>query len=828
MNIGLTRNILHIMIKFRVNGHNYNDWEYIIPYLLKVMLAVSVIVITNYVAEGLNNHLFSWTRVWIVKPDNIYKLFNEHHTITSLFSLTVIFGAVWFGVNFRKDKYFSLPMVMCSIVLCIILLKQDKWEYAPTLIRSIHYDWFVAGLLFVFIIWSFSKLFVVLKEKPNQHKKIVSFMTDNTDDVIPRGCRDLFAANLADELLNTNIGSEAFAVAITGGWGSGKTVFLVNLKRKIGNQAVVVDYKPWNSQDESHLVKDFFDTLAKELTPYYSGIDTPLKKYVKLLYSMRLHFKSDLILQYLPLHEPEDLESRKCAIEEALACIGRPIVITIDDLDRLEAKEIFEVLRIIRNTAQFKNVIYVVTYDKGYVSEQLEEELHVGKDYLEKIFQLELTMPKVDERTLEEAFKNECRIMCSRTSIMNNCLDNLSENDYYHIGKHLYTYRKVRRFARQFTFNSNFMLESFSDLSLLDMKSVMMLNLIQSIDDRLYGIMWMRPNELFDEKRIEGNGSLYYKLKENLNMEKWGMGADYFMRRMFDDEPRKPNNSIQMKDSYYKYFNLTQPEKELNDAEFASMLKKPNNDAGNGMRASVRGWILSKNSKSSHSIFRQFSDNIPSTYRKQTAEEDAKKLISAVGYWLEYEYRSEENVNRIVCEVMRSAIYNHEVQIGLKSWAKQVLYRVLRLNQFEKMAGVLIALYEYLEKGNKLLLDRHELRNMIFDVFSRLADYQEWDAVLLVREDGNMLRETIDKCMVVEVQTNKQINLMIDAAIIYFSQDGHRSNNTVEASKWRENLKLYKLHSGVSTPGYDRDHIEMTFGRDLNKLEEYIDKCFNW
>ena len=63
------------------------------------------------------------------------------------------------------------------------------------------------------------------------------------------------------------------------------------------------------------------------------GIESPMKKYVNMLYSMRLHINSDIILQHLPQHQPEDIESKKRHIEDALASIGKPIVVTIDDLD---------------------------------------------------------------------------------------------------------------------------------------------------------------------------------------------------------------------------------------------------------------------------------------------------------------------------------------------------------------------------------------------------------------------------------------------------------------------------------------------------------------
>ena len=41
--------------------------------------------------------------------------------------------------------------------------------------------------------------------------------------------------------------------------------------------------------------------------------------------------------------------------------LDKPILVVIDDIDRLEKEELFEVLRLIRNTGNFTNLIYSVS-----------------------------------------------------------------------------------------------------------------------------------------------------------------------------------------------------------------------------------------------------------------------------------------------------------------------------------------------------------------------------------------------------------------------------------------------------------------------------------
>ena len=80
-------------------------------------------------------------------------------------------------------------------------------------------------------------------------------------------------------------------------------------------------------------------------------------------------------------------------------------------LDRLEKDEIYEVLRLIRNTAKFKNVIYIVAYDKEYICGTLGMKgITAPREYLMKIFQAEITLPVFEDSKLVELLIEELAI----------------------------------------------------------------------------------------------------------------------------------------------------------------------------------------------------------------------------------------------------------------------------------------------------------------------------------------------------------------------------------------------------------------------------------
>ncbi|NOT93664.1 P-loop NTPase fold protein [Ferruginibacter sp.] len=72
----------------------------------------------------------------------------------------------------------------------------------------------------------------------------------------------------------------------------------------------------------------------------------------------------------------------------------------------MDKKEIIEVLRIIRNTANFNNVVYVVSYDKGYILTAIKDFNEYNfKSFLEKIFQFEFTLPMYEYGVLRSEIK---------------------------------------------------------------------------------------------------------------------------------------------------------------------------------------------------------------------------------------------------------------------------------------------------------------------------------------------------------------------------------------------------------------------------------------
>lgn len=87
------------------------------------------------------------------------------------------------------------------------------------------------------------------------------------------------------------------------------------------------------------------------------------------------------------------LEVKQEIIEE-LRKRDKKLVIILDDIDRLDNREIKHIFGLIRVNADFPNTVYILAFDRKIIEKNLEEQKGVsGKDYLNKIVQVGFDVP---------------------------------------------------------------------------------------------------------------------------------------------------------------------------------------------------------------------------------------------------------------------------------------------------------------------------------------------------------------------------------------------------------------------------------------------------
>ena len=224
--------------------------------------------------------------------------------------------------------------------------------------------------------------------------------------------RVAMASAFARQVLSLDA-SEGAVVGVLGAWGSGKTSFL-NLARDdfAAANATVLDFNPWMFSGAEQLVESFFNELGAQLRvrPGLAQIGDDLADYGEAFAGLGWvpvagpwieRFRSgSKALSKLLQHRREGVGGRREKLQGALGKLEHPIIVVLDDIDRLSTDEIRDIFKLVRLTASFPNIVYVLAFDRGRVEKALSEQGVPGRDYLEKILQVVVDLPAIPEEVL--------------------------------------------------------------------------------------------------------------------------------------------------------------------------------------------------------------------------------------------------------------------------------------------------------------------------------------------------------------------------------------------------------------------------------------------
>ncbi|MCW3161311.1 KAP family P-loop NTPase fold protein [Chryseobacterium oryctis] len=233
------------------------------------------------------------------------------------------------------------------------------------------------------------------------------------DDAIEDFDQDLLGNSLKplveklNNIVDQNNFQKAFTIGINSEWGTGKTSTLNLLKKELEKtEHIIIEYNPWMGFDKKVLIEDFFNTLSEHIEQ--DSLNKDLDEYSNRLLTTPSPLLKD-ITSYIPFlnNKTPSLEKLFKLINKKLKLLNQKIIIIIDDVDRLDNKEIFEILKLIRNSANFTNIFFIVAYDRSYVNNSIDNINHFHeRNYLDKIINIELSLPYFDPTLLKNTFKN--------------------------------------------------------------------------------------------------------------------------------------------------------------------------------------------------------------------------------------------------------------------------------------------------------------------------------------------------------------------------------------------------------------------------------------
>lgn len=232
--------------------------------------------------------------------------------------------------------------------------------------------------------------------------------------------RKTFVQALSVEISNIK-DKDCSVVGLYGKWGSGKTSIIKLLDEELKSKYFFTAYfNPWRYKSEDILLKDLFikilegvrsdkkleskiEELGKLFEDYSQYISLPKVSFLGLEVDLTNPMKGVGKTIGTLLKGNDSFDNKKNKINDVLKNAALPLIIFIDDVDRLDVSEIQSLFKIVKLTVDFNKLIYVIAFDDEIVSKALAKtygtgDVTDGKNFLEKIVQLPLRIPFINNQ----------------------------------------------------------------------------------------------------------------------------------------------------------------------------------------------------------------------------------------------------------------------------------------------------------------------------------------------------------------------------------------------------------------------------------------------
>jgi len=89
-------------------------------------------------------------------------------------------------------------------------------------------------------------------------------------------------------------------------------------------------------------------------------------------------------------------------LKNLLSARENSLLVVMDDLDRLTSEQLRMVFQLVKANSEFRNVVFLLIFQRDLVEEKLNDGKQTGRDYLEKIVQVPFDIPKIEISRLHE------------------------------------------------------------------------------------------------------------------------------------------------------------------------------------------------------------------------------------------------------------------------------------------------------------------------------------------------------------------------------------------------------------------------------------------
>jgi hypothetical protein len=573
-------------------------------FLLPFALGLGFLIFKGLIKVAIKN--------WLLLPyDAISNSYFIDAGVIIAFIFSIFYSWSKYKINYRPSyNYYLITVVLTAMYTCFRFSPVD-WLYVDFKFtdKKIYYLDAAALAFLILPFLNFLKYIKNLFRKKGDEPK--NYLIE--DSPINKSSLDeLGYTRLAKEISSYVIADNyksSFSFGLVGPWGNGKSSIFNLIKENISIEAdkdiIQIDFSPYLNHDSSDIISDFFTSFSNKIKKFDGSLENNISDYSSYLIKAYKTKNFSSLFDFKINGNDESANELYTKINNALQNINKKVVVYIDDLDRLNSEEILGTLKLIRNTANFHNSIFIVALDKQYVISTLKiKDKSKHTKFIDKFFQLEIYLPQIPKEKLKESFVNLIKASRIDNDLQLKLIESISDNTNL-FELFIHNFRDLKKLINQLIFEHEFVLK---DIDATDYMNFIYLKsnfpgIIQMLNERRESILERIENRLTlrtEEKNQDNNDFVdlihlgttvfspqldFYKFTKSLTSEKSNLKDELnldgesiyklssLLIALFGERAQNNMlNAVQVERNFYRLMRMSYAIDDFTEEEFAKIL----------------------------------------------------------------------------------------------------------------------------------------------------------------------------------------------------------------------------------------------------------------
>lgn len=264
----------------------------------------------------------------------------------------------------------------------------------------------------------------------------------DSNDHFNRGSFATYLATIINDLPKSQRENQAgIVIALFGEWGTGKTSVknLALKSERIEVVPTVVEFNPWQFDSKESLIREFFSALAHGAFGTNDSNDSMMKRAKVMGYAARIASISSIAVgAFVPLGDKllgdvskgfgklekvleagskglteraanGSLTTLRNGIAKDLQELEKPILVILDDIDRLEHAEVRLLMQLLKANANLPNVHFLLLASRQQLVNALSHDGNEGTEYVQKIVTASVDLPIEDKNASRSYLETRLR-----------------------------------------------------------------------------------------------------------------------------------------------------------------------------------------------------------------------------------------------------------------------------------------------------------------------------------------------------------------------------------------------------------------------------------